>query len=726
MFTLTALTYDLIRLPWPPEVTLLAAICLRGGLGTTRHVENRPDSARTGKPDPRNARRAGLSRLPQQRHIQSDVQPMCERTAMALPITSLHYARVSYILRGALFLLISSLGFEGAAQAVLPSDRDASANWRMAGMVSVGGIPYRTTVCATVHPLGGGKDDTTNIQNAINACPIGQVVELAAGTFTIAEGNYVLVNKAVTLRGAGAGSTILQRTNGAQLEPGQATGSNPSPIIILGPSQYGVWYGNPDSSTNSFNLTADGAAGSTTITLNCGGNCNTKFLVGQIVLLDEVSGAGWQPDVTGTATSVWAAPDYRVTWKKHNPSQGTVDDFGTGEYPYQAGTNGDQYSRLDRPTNEIKEIASVSGNTITFTSPLTISYRVGHTAQLPWLSDSGSGVHTPHVRNAGVESLSVQNGDDGNIKFNWCAYCWAKGIESSIWSGQGIDFMSSFRCELREFYSHDVAYSRPGGGAYAIALDGGSSEILIEDGISIRTNKVIVARASGAGSVVGYNYTDMGFIDYSQGWIEIGLNASHFVGSHHVLIEGNYGVNGDSDNTHGSSVYNTYFRNWLRGIRHSFVNPADNQTVDDASQSGNGPRRTGGPMSYSYWMSFVGNVLGASGQMSGWVYQGDLTDTPAIWGPGWGDAGSNGVWHVDPQMINTAFPGHLIRDGNWDWLTSSQKWDDPPFTIPNSLYRTSAPPFFGSNPWPWVNPQTGAVSTLPAKARFDAGTPNVP
>ena len=85
-------------------------------------------------------------------------------------------------------------------------------------MLSVGGIPNRTTVCATVNPLGSAKDDTTNIQNAIAACPLGQVVQLGAGTFTIAEGNYVLLNKGITLRGAWPGVTILQRTNGATAE----------------------------------------------------------------------------------------------------------------------------------------------------------------------------------------------------------------------------------------------------------------------------------------------------------------------------------------------------------------------------------------------------------------------------------------------------------------------------------------------------------------------------
>ena len=651
------------------------------------------------------------------------------------PMVGLHPMAASYVLFAALlFLMLSAAqpAFSttatvggGAASGLLASDRDATGNWKNAGLLSVGGIPHRTTVCATISPLGGGKSDTTHIQNAITACPIGQVVQLAAGAFTIAEGNYILINKAISLRGAGAGSTILQRPNGSQLEPGEATGSSPSPLVILGPSRWGPWFGNPDQSTNSVNLTADGAAGSTSITLNCGGNCSSTFSVGQIVLLDEVSGAGWQPDVTGSATSVWASPDYRVTYKKHNPSF-SFDDFSATQYPYQAGTNGDQYSRLDRVTNEIKEITSISGNTVTFSSPLTISYRVSHTAQLTWLSNSSSRAHIAHVKNAGLESLSVRNGDDGAIKFNWCAYCWAKKIENSIWSGQGIRFYNSFRCELREFYTHDAAYSQPGGGAYAIALDGASSEILVEDGISIRTDKAIVARASGAGSVVGYNYMDMGFIDYSEAWIETGLNASHFVGSHHVLFEGNYGFNADSDNTHGSSVYMTYFRNWLAGIRHSFVNPKTGDTVNDASQPGNGPKRTVGPMSYSYWQTFVGNVLGISGQMGGWTYQGDLTRHPTVWALGWGDVDANGVWHVDQQITNSAFPGHIVRDGNWDWVSSSQKWDDTPATIPNSLYRTSAPAFFGSNPWPWVSPATGAVNTLPAKSRFDNGTPNAP
>jgi hypothetical protein len=48
--------------------------------------------------------------------------------------------------------------------------------------------------------------------------------------------------------------------------------------------------------------------------------------------------------------------------------------------------------------------------------------------------------------------------------------------------------------------------------------------------------------------------------------------------------------------------------------------------------------------------------------------------------------------------------------------------------LPDSLYLSAKPAFFGSNPWPWVDPSgstpSGRVGTLPAKQRFDAGTPN--
>jgi len=114
---------------------------------------------------------------------------------------------------------------------------------------------------------------------------------------------------------------------------------------------------------------------------------------------------------------------------------------------------------------------------------------------------------------------------------------------------------------------------------------------------------------------------DMSYNNHNGGWIEMGVNASHMVGPHHVLFGGNYGHNADSDDTHGNSIYHTFFRNHLHGIRVAFDNQAGGR-IDDTTQSRNWPKRCASLMAYSYWMSFVGNetpVTGKSGvRILGW------------------------------------------------------------------------------------------------------------
>ena len=58
-------------------------------------------------------------------------------------------------------------------------------------------------------------------------------------------------------------------------------------------------------------------------------------------------------------------------------------------------------------------------------------------------------------------------------------------------------------------------------------------------------------------------------------------------------------------------------------------------------------------------------------------------------------------------------------------MTNGVKWANGAKTLPSSFYLLSRPPFFGANAWPWVNPVSGQTTTLPAKARYDAQTPNV-
>jgi hypothetical protein len=125
--------------------------------------------------------------------------------------------------------------------------------------------------------------------------------------------------------------------------------------------------------------------------------------------------------------------------------------------------------------------------------------------------------------------------------------------------------------------------------------------------------------------------------------------------------------------------------------------------------------------------------LGRPRQMAGWRYIASAMgcdsngnnctannarwSDPAIWKLGY-DPERWGMY-PDPKTLST-----VIRDGNYDFLTNSQKWHNTSggFAIPDSLYLKIKPSFFGDNPWPWVNPTNGSLATLPAKARFDNGT----
>jgi hypothetical protein len=581
-------------------------------------------------------------------------------------------------------------------------------------MLSVGGIPARTTLCATINASGG--DDTNAINAAIGNCPAGQVVSLGAGTFTIGEGNLILLNKGITLRGQGAGKTTLQRTGGAVFGSGNP-GSNPTPIIYVSPAgRYTTSYGAGTA------LTADALQGQKSIQVAN----TTGFAVGHYALIDELSGAAWQPDpnVNDTGLQVWASPPddstcskcYRVTYSCHNPQTG-YDHCGQGYTP----SGGCWFSNCDRPTNEIKKIAAISGNTITFDDPIIAgSYRVNHSALIYSFT-------TSLLENAGVEALTVSNGDDSNITFNFCAYCWAQNVENTVYLNDGFRLVASFRVQLEGVYIHKAAWPQSGGAGYNLSLAWGDSEILVENSISVLANKVDVVRSSGAGSVFAYNYFDDGYTQNLETWIEIGANATHMVGGHHILFEGNESFNLDNDNTWGGSSYITYFRNYAPGYRKTFA-ALSGHSINDATGCC-GPLRAAGDHTWQYWHSFIGNVLGTPGAMSGWTYNcgPPKTGIPSscVWDLGIEDR-SDGTHNYgwDPNV-----PASAIQDGNYDFLTSSVQWavSDTTHTLPNSLYLTQTPAFFNAGkgyPWPWVNP-TGApvLCTLPAKARYDAGTP---
>lgn len=700
----------------------------------------------------------------------------------------------------------------------MPAANNVSANWAKAGLAVIGGIPTRNTQCgSTVNPSGfvppHASDDATIINAAIAACTTGQFVQLGAGTFQLDVSQNIILNKAITLRGTGnctvtsLGSnptstggpfcqTIIQHYNGAWsvqngAQCGSTTGTPPSGtapgalgscpnefcgLICIQPASAALvnfgWGGcllngdDPFTNNCGSKLAVDAAQGATTVQVAS----TTNFSVGMWAMIDERPQYVTSANPTGHGnTAIQSSSD----WLSSNPSPATLRlarpdggcDSNYGLCSTAAGT--------DRFNHDIKLISSIgagpcpgAGCTLTFDSPLTVAFRqsndptTGGTfdGRVYWPQANGS--NQAFLAQAGVENLTVSRAVSGPITFTFCAYCWAKNVETSYWvTGLNVNF--SARVQITGSFLHDCADCANDGAEYPLGINGAATEVLADNNIILFGGKGMVGRAASA-SVVAYNYVDWQRYQPNvapDGFLDMGVNGSHEIGTHHWLMEGNRGSNCDNDNTHGNTVYHTYFRNHCAGLRTDFVDALNcNNTVSDMNDNyynncvlshGNGPLRPFGPMSFNYWMAYIGNVGGLAGQSTtgnGWVYFrcalgacGINSQTnKSIYMAGW----SNPDWKYEDANLDGTTGTYFFRNSNYDYVTAGiPSGENPPTgytgTLPNSLYLSGAPSYFtGASctyPFPPVTPQAGTVLPLnscsgngiPAKARWDAGTPFV-
>ena len=284
----------------------------------------------------------------------------------------------------------------------------------------------------------------------------------------------------------------------------------------------------------------------------------------------------------------------------------------------------------------------------------------------------------------------------------------------------------------------------------------------VANNIIVRGGKGMVGRAANT-AVVAYNYVDDTFYmtsvigDY---WRDMVLNGSHYGGTHHFLFEGNLASDCDGDETHGNAIYHVFFRNNCTALRATFTDPSRAYlglpaTVNDAAGiaysladttvTAPGPLRAAGPMAFNYWYGFVGNVLGEAGVTTsgdGWSYtcSSVFNETPGnqcLWLSGW--TASEWNYAPDPNLNGANSPQFIFRHGDYDYVSGSiADWTAGySHTLPASFYLPAKPAFFGGTscgyPFPWVTPtattpvQSNSCggSGLPAKARYDAGSPFV-
>lgn len=637
------------------------------------------------------------------------------------------------------------MGGSSSSFYALPADRTTL--WQP-GVTYNGGIPSRTTIYTTINSTGDNTDRSATIQAALDACPANQVVKLGVGDFYILTELKIRQDN-ITLRGTRTSTSVYTRLynknphgDRGTTHGGTIDGHGPGPYCRATTiSRTSANFGDQGTPGSNFaalsNLTANASKGDYTISV---ANASL-FAAGQVVRLDELSLADWRTDPRGGGREVWASSDFRVTWQSNRPDDG-LSDFAAPNIPdyYEAYLVLGPGDTDGRATCEMKKIASVNtgANTVTFTTPLHIDYRTANTARI--------GRYTGNlVSNSSVEDITAYGFTAGSFDISYGDKCWISGCEADYWMHLPFRFQAAFQCEVRKCIQHNTPYASNSAESYAFIYDYASADCLVEDCISWNCNKVCAARAAGAGCVFGYNYMDAGNIAWEGDWVEVGCNASHLVGPHHVLFEGNMSFNADSDYTHGNTTHVTHFRNWYRGYRDKYYNEVQECFYDDwlgndpgalggSTPDSNGVMRCAGSNCFGYWHSFVNNVLGTSGRMGTWELENvTIFDSKSVWMPGWAPTAANDT--PDPNVKNAAFAGAMIRDGNFDYLTNSRLWHGrggtasashttPPAisAMPSSYYCPSKPAFFGSNTWPWVTPEgTTKLFTLPAKTRFDSG-----
>ena len=575
-------------------------------------------------------------------------------------------------------------------------DPSRAIDWSNAGVR--GGIPKRTTVCATLNPGAS----SSQINSAIASCPSGQVVFLNAGTYSGLSGIMFNGKSGVTLRGAGADKTFLIFTSGIGCH------SLAADVCITGADTN--WSRGP---SNTADWTYGYKAGTTKIALSS----VTNLKVGSPLILD-------QADDSSDAGSVFVCQ-----------SPATIPSCSLEGN----GTNGQRPNR-----DQVQIVQVVSCGTATAPGQACKGTNVMITPGLymaRWSSTKSPGAWwaTSAIRRVGIEDLTLDHtastGSFG-IEIQKAIDCWVKGVRG-IDSGKAhVELQESARITVTDnyFYLTQNAVQQ----CYGVeSLN--SSDDLIQNNVLQFIAAPLMMNGSCSGCVIAYNFAINDFFTASKGFVQASTN-QHTAGIDMLLYEGNIGPQFYADNFHGTHNLVTVFRNQFIGNDGACYNgtPPHGESACNNNQVAMDIR------AYSRFYNLIGNVLGQSGTSNG--YQ---SGSAPIYRIGGGNSANGITVPLDSLVAST-----LMRWGNYDVVTAAVRWcgnsSNPGWTktcgstseVPTGLSnyanavpaRTSLPPSFylsakpawwpSGKAWPPIGPDVtggnvagvgGHVYTIPAQ-----------
>jgi PKD repeat protein len=365
------------------------------------------------------------------------------------------------------------------------------------------------------------------------------------------------------------------------------------------------------------------------------------------------------------------------------------------------------------------KILSRTGSTITFEPPLPMTLSPALRPQAEYM------ISGPGLQMCGIEDMSIQNSGGADIMIYWWGAdsCWVKNVDLSGPVDSCVWLVDSYRCEIRQSTMRDARGAPNNPDGYGVTIYGSTASSAwhrIEDNAF---SKLFVALWGKRYSCTAFLY-NLCTNSVGQGFLHQRgiMNAGHGLHPMFNLWEGNIGEQWQHDGYHGSASHQTLFRNWIHGLNQNY---SSNRKMLDITRG-------------SYFYSVVGNILGDQSwaDSSGFSYEmvgkPDYQSQPVIYRLGYPNMGNNDTSAAVPWPYPFTYPdpkvkATLLRHGNFDWKNKAIVWDSTisDRVIPNSLFYTSKPAYFGSCPWPPFDPATpnnAAVSNIPAGYRFVLGS----
>ncbi len=636
-------------------------------------------------------------------------QPIPESGRRASPSSARVRSRYPRQALACLSLLTSQL-----LHAALPIPAERLTDWIPGVTVGVpGGIPNTRTnrIDVTLPPYNADNSGATDargaIQSAINAAQPDDVVYLPSGRYRIDGALGVgFQKKNITVRGAGQSTVIDCRSPNYGINVGTAFSySEPKTGNVLTPSRL--------------------TKGTTILEIQS----TSDFNVGALVMV----GLG------------------------NDPAIPVVSVFGYDSRPAEG-----QWQPMRR---QISRVTAKTATTLTIFPGLYGDYSGSPNAKV---------LTVPfHTVGIGIEDLVIDctNGSTTfGVGFNTAYGCWTKNVTVKNSSNYGFYISESLQCEIRHCW-----VDRPKGQGSTshcgILVDTGVG-CLIEDNVVAHNFPSMMVNHGSCGNVIAYNF----FYDSSAYGVQgASINTNHGPHNSYNLYEGNIAPNVQSDGYFGSASHDTIFRNWLHGMvpavsapnwtvslnrftrYYSFVGnifgnptwPTDgvslsgNPNMGNGMSSGNGPPWSNATITGPGTISQNGTTATTTQPVfnSSHVYQ--FIHIPKTWTLARIESvvdsrtvilnnslqvsgamylispGPSGYQELDGDVLRTT-----VRKGNYNYRDFAVPAAESvsPSDIPNSLYLSGKPAWFGSMAWPGINsyasPMNPVYEMIPAGYRF--------